>query len=153
VAYLSAIRLKCFIITEDKHMYKLATRTDSVVQLWFLRVVRAITATVCFLSAATVNAGSITNGNYIGTVQGIGIGFFSNVGVGLTGGATCNGQSVVVLLTSNPQYTAMLAALLSAQASGQDVKLFAITGTTQTFAGGNTYCVITAVSFGDFPLW
>ena len=93
------------------------------------------------------------NGDYHGTIQGVAVGFFSNVGVGLTDGATCSGQGVAVLLTSNPQYKDILAVLLAAQSTGSNLRLWYLTGATQTFPGGYTYCVINFASLGDFPLW
>jgi hypothetical protein len=70
-------------------------------------------------------AGTIDSvGTYRGTLNGVAYGFFSGTGVGLTDGATCNGQSVVILLNSNPQFKDMLAILLAAQASGGNVRMY-----------------------------
>lgn len=82
------------------------------------------------------------------------MGFFNQVGVGLN--APCLGQNVAVLLTSNRQYNEMLSTLLAAQASGATVQMYQLT--SQSTAGnpifaGFTYCVITPVSLGTFPLW
>jgi hypothetical protein len=92
-------------------------------------------------------------GTYHGTLNGVGPGFFSGIGVGLDG-VTCNGQSVVILPYSNPNYKDYLATLLAAQAGGQTVRMYRMADTiTSFYNGAYAYCTITAVSLGDFPLW
>lgn len=119
-----------------------------------IRKLCALLATGFFMLSA--NAGTIDSvGTYRGTIDGVGIGFFAGVGVGLTGGATCNGKSVVILLFSNPQYKDLLAVLLSAEASGKNVRMYRLLDNIETYYNTSTYayCVITAASLGDFPLW
>lgn len=100
-------------------------------------------------------AGTIDSaGTYHGTIQGVGVGFFGGIGVGLTDGATCNGSGVVILLYSNPQYKDMLAVLLAGQASGGNVRMYQMANViTSYYSGTYAYCTITSVSLGDFPLW
>jgi hypothetical protein len=103
-----------------------------------------------------IKAGTIDSvGTYHGTINGVAYNFFSGTGVGLTGGATCNGQSVVILLNSNPQFKDMLAILLAAQATGGNVRIYRLLDNIQTYYNNPaySYCVITAISLGDFPLW
>ena len=38
---------------------------------------------------------------YFGPIQGVGVGFYGHVGIGLPAGQTCNGSNMVVLLTTN----------------------------------------------------
>ena len=110
---------------------------------------------ILYALSAHVWASSIdANGTYHGPISSVGPGFFSGVGVGLTGGATCNGQSVVILLYSNPNYKDLLATLLTAQATGQDVALYRMLDTITSYYNGTySYCTITAASVGLFPLW
>jgi hypothetical protein len=93
-----------------------------------------------------------TNGNYHGTIQGVAVGFFGNVGVGFPSPTTCAGTPAAVLLTSNPQYNSILALLLTAQATGADVNINTLPSVVQTF-GGAAYCIITAASLGEFVYW
>lgn len=115
--------------------------------------------TICALimSAAfgtTASASTIDSvGNYHGTIGSVAVGFFSGIGVSLTDGVTCNGNAVVYLPFDNTRYKDILATLLSAQASGQNVRLYRTLDTISTFPGGYAYCTITAAAIGDFPLW
>jgi hypothetical protein len=94
-----------------------------------------------------------TVGNYAGPIQGVALGFFSSVGVGLPSGQTCHGKNVVVLLTTHPRYKEILAAMLAAEAGNRNVRFNQIGGVVETFSPGYTYCVIGEAAIGDFPLW
>jgi len=110
----------------------------------------------CLVRVVPANGGTIDSvGTYRGTINGVAYNFFSGTGVGLTGGATCNGQPVVILLNSNPQFKDMLAILLAAQASGSNVRMYRLLDNIQTYYNNPaySYCVISAISLGDFPLW
>lgn len=107
----------------------------------------------CFF-AMSASAGTIDSvGTYHGTINGVGVGFFAGTGVGLTDGATCNGQNVVILLYTNPQYKDLLAVMLAAEASGKNVRMYRLLDNIQTFSGTYSYCVITTASLGDFAPW
>jgi len=94
-----------------------------------------------------------SNGNYVGTISSVGVNFFDGIGVGLTDGVTCNGSRPVVYLPySNPRYKEILAVLVAAQASGQEVRMFRIRDTLSPL-GNYSYCTITSASIGGFPLW
>ncbi|WP_116812221.1 hypothetical protein [Steroidobacter cummioxidans] len=93
------------------------------------------------------------NGNYVGPISSVAVNFFEGIGVGLTNGVTCNGSPVVYLPYSNAHYKEILATLVAAQASGQEVRMFRIMDTISSFAGGHSYCTMTSASIGPFPLW
>ena len=105
--------------------------------------------------SAPVGASTIDSyGTYHGPIGSVASNFFSGVGVGLTGGVTCNGQSVVILPYSLSNYKDILATLLTAQASGQDMSLYRMMDVITSFYGGTyAYCTISAASVGIFPLW
>lgn len=67
----------------------------------------------------------------------------------LAAGCTCRGKSQVILLTSNPRYADVYAALLTAQASGQNVKFYILTDQSPAF----NYCSICEMAIGDFKPW
>jgi hypothetical protein len=94
-----------------------------------------------------------STGTYSGTISGVAVNFWSGVGVGLTGGATCNGHTEVILLYTDPHCKDMLAVLMTAETTGKNVRMYALTGTIQTYYTNYAYCVITAVSLGDFSAW
>jgi hypothetical protein len=106
------------------------------------------------LASTAGHAGTIDSaGNYRGTVRSVAPGFFAGVGVELDG-VTCNGWSVVILPHSDTRYKDILAVLLSAQATGQNVRMPGMLGVLTTFGSGSySFCTITAASVGDFPLW
>ncbi|GFE80187.1 hypothetical protein GCM10011487_21870 [Steroidobacter agaridevorans] len=115
--------------------------------------------TICALvmSAALSSTASASwidpNGNYVGPISSVAVNFFEGIGVGLTDGVTCNGSPVVYLPYSTPHYKDILATLVAAQASGQEVRMFRIKDTISTFPGGYAYCTMTSASIGGFPLW
>ena len=109
-----------------------------------------ILATVSLAS----HAGDITTAaTYVGPTQGIGVGFFDHVGVGLPAGQTCHGANVAVLLTTNTKYKEILSTLLLAEATKQPVTIYQLGAQTTTFAGTYIYCVVTQASLNTFPLW
>lgn len=113
---------------------------------------RTLAALVLAFYSFTSQAGDIaTAATYFGSTQGIGVGFFGHVGVGLPVGQTCHGSNIVILLNTNPQYKEILSVLLAAEAGKQSVKFYQLGAQTTTF--GSSYCVITAASLGDFPIW
>jgi hypothetical protein len=95
----------------------------------------------------------VTAANYHGLIQGIGPGFFGHVGIGLPAGETCHGQPLVILLKTNPSYKETYAAMLTAEAAKQPVRMFNLGAQTTTFAPTYTYCTITEAGLGDFPNW
>lgn len=112
-----------------------------------------LSALALILNSLVSQAGDIaTASTYFGPTQGIAIGFFGHVGVGLPVGQTCHGLNVVLLLTTNAQYKDMLSTLLAAEAAKQSVDLYQLGAQTATF-GSTAWCVITGVSLGDFPIW
>lgn len=105
------------------------------------------------LNSVAVRAGDIAgSATYTGPIRGVGIGFFSNVGIGLPSGQTCHGQSVVLLMTSNSRYNEILSAMISAEVTRGNVKLPNL-GTQSATISGYSFCMITEGGLGDFPLW
>lgn len=92
-------------------------------------------------------------GTYHGTINGVGIDYWTGVGVGLTGGVTCNGQSTVILLYTDPHYKDKLSVLMTAQTTGMNIRMYRLLDNIQTYYTNYAYCIITAVSLGDFPAW
>src|SRR5882757_3670120 len=116
-------------------------------------IIAGLVLALTTLLPLSVPAGTIdVNGSYHGTIEGVAVGFFGHVGVGLVG-ANCNGSSVVVLLTTNPHYKDILSVLLSAQSANADLRLLWLSSQLQDFGSGNVYCVINYASLGNFPLW
>ncbi|SRR6266571_1527897 len=88
---------------------------------------------------------------YVGKVQSAAVGFYGHIGVGLQDGTTCQGQSVAVLLTTNPKYKEILSLLYVAETTQSDVKFYALASVRSDFGVG--YCVIGEASLGRFALW
>lgn len=98
-------------------------------------------------------AGTIDSAStYRGTINGVAVNYWSGVGVGLTDGATCNGQSTVILLYTDPHYKDTLSVLMTAETTGKNVRMYRLLDQIQTYYTNYAYCV-TAVSLGDFPVW
>ena len=89
---------------------------------------------------------------YYGKINSVSVGFFSNVGVALQDGTTCNGQKVAVLLTTNPKYKEILSLLLTAETSQKEVHFYRVASNLSQF-GTPPYCVINEAALGKFPLW
>jgi len=94
---------------------------------------------------------STSGATYSGKIEGVAIGFFDHVGIGLPAGDTCNGRKSLALLTTHPQYKEIMSVLLAAEASGKIVKFYGLGSEISTFGSG--YCVVNWASLGNFPLW
>jgi hypothetical protein len=106
------------------------------------------------LFSSFIKAGEISNTNsYYGQIQGVSVGFYTHVAIGLPAGQTCLGSSVAVLLNSNPKYKEILSVFILSEATKQSVKIFQPSAQTISFPGGGTYCVVTEAALGNFPLW
>ena len=102
----------------------------------------------CTVLSSVSVAGTIDSvGTYRGAILSVAPGFFAGIGVALEG-VTCNGQPVAFLPYSDPHYKDMLAVLLSAQATGQNARMYRM---LDTISYG--YCTISSASVGDFPFW
>lgn len=114
-----------------------------------------VVATIGFIVWSSIaSAGDIsTASTYFGGIQGVGVGFWGHVGVGLPVGQTCHGSQTVVLLTSNPRYKEILTILIAAESTGQSVKMYQLGASNYAPAAGATYCVVTEAALGNFPIW
>jgi len=115
---------------------------------------KLIAALIFATFSLSVHSGDIATANtYFGPIQGVSVGFWGHVGVGLPSDQTCHGQRVVVLLNTHSKYKEILSSLLTAEASKSSVKFYFLGSQTITFGGSYSYCVITEAALGDFPGW
>lgn len=111
-------------------------------------------AIVCFsFFSAFVNAGFSWDGTYTGEINGVAVGHWGHVGVGLPSGQKCNNRSEVLLLKSNEYFKEILSVLLAAEASGKQVTLYRVTSQVQEIAATYSYCIIGSAALGDYPTW
>ena len=102
--------------------------------------------------AGAANSADFNGQSYYGKTEGVGVGFWGHVGVGLPTGTTCRGQERVILLTTNPRYNEIYSILVTAESSGKQVKFYNVTNSI-TPTAGTTYCVIDFVALGNFYGW
>lgn len=103
------------------------------------------------LTPAAVWATDLTGTQtYSGMITAVAPGYYGQVGVDLADGWTCHGNRQVILQSSNPRYNEILAVLITAQATQQSVKLYAIPSNA-TFLNG--YCTIDEAAIGNFSAW
>lgn len=86
---------------------------------------------------------------YSGTISAVVPGYYGQVGVDLADGWTCQGNRQVILQTSNPRYNEIVAVLITAQATQQTVKFYALASNP----GQNGYCTIGEAALGNFSAW
>ncbi len=105
----------------------------------------------CSAFADPVSIAKGTAANYTGKIASVGVGFYEHVGVRLSGGDTCHGSNIIVLLNTDPQYKEMYSLLLSAYTTQSEINIHQLGAQDSTFGIG--YCVINYISLGDFPNW
>lgn len=103
---------------------------------------------ICLATMASAND-LVGQQSYLGTINAVAPGFYGHTGVELVDGMSCRGRRQVILLTSNPRYSDILAILLTAQASHSSVKFYAIAA--QPDLGG--FCTIGEAALGNFSVW
>lgn len=100
-----------------------------------------------------VNAGFSSDGTYTGEINGVAVGHWGHVGVGLPSGQKCNNRSEVLLLKSNEYFKEILSVLLAAEASVKQVTLYRVTSQVQEMEANYSFCIIGSAALGDYPTW
>lgn len=88
---------------------------------------------------------------YFGEIASVAPGFYSQVGVVLPTGVTCNGQPWLLLKRDHVLFKEIYAALLAAVAAGKNVHLGPLIG--NVIDPSNNLCVISEAAIERVPGW